>query len=144
MMKQNHWWHTLVDEIWDTQTDVNFPEAELMLLRARFQLNLNEENVMIKYGSIKVVASTFGNKVQKNMDDCRVCVTIIRIESVAGDEAPIECTYAAKENSDIPVPVHGDAIDKGLPASSRAIVSPVASLRDDMWIEFVPHICEGM
>ena len=47
-------------------------------------------------GTIKVVASIFGNKVEKNMYDYRGSITIIHVDSAAGDEGPIMFYAAVK------------------------------------------------
>ena len=143
-MEQQYRWHTLIDQMWEKQAEVNLPVEEFTPVRAHFQLNLDEECVMGNDGTIKVVASIFGKKVQKNMDDYRGSVTIIRIGSAAGGEGPIIFLCAGKDKSCIPVSLRGDLSKKDLPAGSCVVVSPTAYLTDDVWMECVPHICEGI
>ena len=70
------------------QDEVDQPAEKFKLLRAHFQLNLNEECVMGSEGTVKVIASVFGKKVQKNMDDYKGSVSVIRVGSAAGVEGP--------------------------------------------------------
>ena len=123
---------------------MNLPIEEFKPVRAYFQLNLDEECVIGNDGSIKVIASNFGKKVQKNMDDFRGSVTIIRIGSGGGGEGPVIFLCSGKDKSCIPIPLCGDLSKRGLPVGSCVIVSPTAYLTDEVWMECVPHICKGI
>ena len=143
-MEQQHRWHTLIDQIWEKQEEVNLPNEEFKPVRAHFQLNLDEECVIGNDGTIKVIASNFGTKVQKNMDDFRGSITIIRVGSAGGGEGPVIFLCSGKDKSCIPIPLRGDLSKRGLPVGSCVIVSPTAYLTDEVWMECVPHICKGI
>ena len=144
-ISQQHRWHTTIDHVWEKQEEVNLPAEDFKLVCAYFQMNLDEECVMGSDGSVKVVASIFGKKVQNNMDDFRDSVTIIRIGSAGGSEGPVIFLCTAKDKSGIPKQLQGDLSKKyGLPKGSCVIFTPTAYLTDDAWLECVPHICAGI
>lgn len=45
-------------------------------------------------GTVKVISSVFGKKVQKNMDDYKGSFSIIRVGSAAGIEGTIKCNIS--------------------------------------------------
>ena len=61
-MEQQYRWHTLIDQMWEKQEEVNLPTEEFKPVRSHFQLNLDEECVIGNDGSIKVISSNFGKK----------------------------------------------------------------------------------
>ena len=142
--EQQHWWHTLIDQVWEKKEGVNLPAEEFKPLCAHFQLNLDKECVIGNDGTIKVIASIFGKEVQKNMNDYWGSVDIIRICSAGGVEGLIIFLFAGKYKSCIPGPLCDDLSKRGLPAGSCVVVSPTAYLTDDVWMKCVPHICEGI
>ena len=143
-IEQQYRWHTLIDQVWEKQEETNLPSEEFNPVRAHFQLNLDEECVMGNEGTVKVIASIFGKKVQKNMDDYRGSVTVIRVGSAGGGEGPIIFLCAGKDKYAIPPALRGDLSKKGLPIGSCVVVSPTAYLTDEVWMECVPHICKGI
>ena len=63
--------------------------AKFTLVLAQFQLNLDEDRATCNEENVKVVASFFGEKEQKNLDDFRGCTTIVRIKIASGGEGPV-------------------------------------------------------
>lgn len=116
------------------------PSDEFKKNHAYFQLNLDEECVMGSDGSVKVIASIFGKKVQKNMDDYKGSISVIRIGSAAGIDGPVFFLCAGKDESMILSVLCGDLKRHGLPTGSKVICTPTAYLTDDAWIEVVPYI----
>lgn len=51
--------------MWEKQEETNLPSEEFKPIRAHFQLNLDKECVLGNEGTVKVIASIFGKKVQK-------------------------------------------------------------------------------
>ena len=146
-MEQQHRWHSAVDFCWEKQREMNLPKTEFVKKHAFFQLNLNEESVTGSDGTIKVVASIFGKKVQKNMEDFKGSISIIRVGSAAGIEGPIIFLCALKDKKHLPANLQGDLSRHkhfNLPKGSKVICTPTAYLTDDAWLEAVPEICNGI
>lgn len=144
-VEQQHRWHTTIDKCWEKQEEVNQPEDEFKKLHAYFQLNLDEECVMGSEGTVKVISSIFGKKVQKNMDDFKGSISVIRVGSAAGIEGPVIFLCAGKDKRSIPNNLKGDLSKKhGLPKGSRVVCTPTAYLTDESWLKAVPYICEGI
>ena len=144
-VEQQHRWHIVIDDIWEKQAERNLPVEEFKPVRAYFQLNLDEECIMGSDGSVRVISSIYGGKVQKNMDDYRGTITVIRIGSAHGGEGPVIFLCAAKNKSQIPLFLRGDLSEKhGLPPGSCVICTPTAYLTDAAWLECIPHICKGI
>ena len=83
--------------MWEKQEETNLPSEEFKPIHAHFQLNLDKECVLGNEGTVKVIASIFGKKVQKNMDDYRGSVTVIRVGGASGGEGPIIFLCAGKD-----------------------------------------------
>jgi hypothetical protein len=81
-------WHVVIDDVWEAHADVNLPRLDFMKLRAHFMLNLDETGVQLNDGIINIVGSANRKKHEKNMDDCRDSITIIRMGSAAGQTGP--------------------------------------------------------
>ena len=81
-VEQQHCWHIVTDDIWEKQAETNLPVEEFKPVRAYFQLNLDEECNMGSDGTIQVISSIYGGKVQKSMDDFWGTITVTMIGSI--------------------------------------------------------------
>ena len=142
-MEQQYRWHTTVDFCWEQQKEMNFPKAKFVKKHAYFQLNLDEESVMGLEGSIKVIASIFGKKVQKNMDDFKGFVSIIQIGSAAGVDGSIFFLCAAKDKKNVTDNLTGDLSRHkkyNLPKGSKVICTPTAYLTAMIHIDALKNL----
>ena len=124
--------------------EVNLPIKEFKLLQAYFQMNLNKECVMGSNSSVEVIASIYGKKVQKNMDDYRGSVIVICIGSAGGNRGLVIFWCAAKDKSSILKNICSDLSKMGLPKGFCVICTPTAYLTEESWQEAVPHIYAGI
>mmetsp|Transcript_36908 Transcript_36908/g.37375 ORF Transcript_36908/g.37375 Transcript_36908/m.37375 type:complete len:126 (-) Transcript_36908:61-438(-) len=110
-------------------------------LHSHFELILDEECIMgFGFGdSIQV------GKVQKNMDDYWGIITVSRIGSSHGCEGPVIFLCVAKNRSQKLLFLRGDLSKKhGLLPGLCVICTLTAYLTDAVWLECIPHICEGV
>jgi hypothetical protein len=136
-------WHTLVEETWEEHARLNLPALDFMKLRSYFTLNLDETGVQMNDGKVQVIGSSSRKKHEKNMDDARDSITIIRIGSSAGKSGPWIFLLKGKKKlerrslMDLPR-------DYGAPPGSFVIMTPNAYLNDETWIEIAPRLAKGI
>ena len=72
-------WHGLIESVWEEQR---------CMKKSNFLLSLNEKCVMASDGNLKVVGDASRKKQEKNSDDNRDSITIVRIGNAAGESGP--------------------------------------------------------
>ena len=81
-------WHGNIESVWQEQLQLNHPNEEFSALKAHFMCNVDETGVMANLGSIKVMGDLSKRKQEKNTDDCRDSIPIVRIGNAAGSSGP--------------------------------------------------------
>ena len=91
-------WHTLVEHMWDDIIHHNRDVAEeidspayrsaFLKIMEHFIWNLDEECVMAKDGVVRIVGDKLNPKHEANIDDSRVCLTMVRTGNAAGNNGP--------------------------------------------------------
>lgn len=136
-------WHMNIDFCWEEQKRLNLPSALFASSKKYFMMNLDESCIMCSEGNIKVIASANKKKVEKNMDDNRDSITLLRTGSAAGTTGPWiflvrgECEKiesSALKNLD----------KKGCPPGSKVYTAPSAYMTDATWKRLAPQLCKGI
>jgi hypothetical protein len=81
-------WHGTIESVWDEQARLNQPSEEFEVVKEHFTTNLDESNLRGNEGTIKVIASSSKSKTEKNMDDSRDAVTVVRVGAAGGGMVP--------------------------------------------------------
>lgn len=64
------------------------PDGEYVKNRAHFVFNLDETCILAREGALKVIGAADRKKHEKNMDDNRASITIVRVGTAAGNSGP--------------------------------------------------------
>ena len=93
-------------------------------------------------GEIKVIASASRKKTEKRTNETRESITTVRTGFCSGDQAG--CYFLAK----------GKRIERNnfkdlcknfnTPKVSKVIMTPSAYMKDDAWLELLPHLCKSI
>lgn len=134
-------WHGLIESIWEEQALLNLPAEDFMGVRAHFMLNLDETCVMASDGNLKVIADGSRKKQEKNSDDNRDSITIVRVGNAAGNAGPQ--IYLAKGKS-LPHKQLKQIEKLGATKGSKIIMTPSAYMTDEAWANAAPSIAEGI
>ncbi len=117
---------------------MNLPAEDFEQKKAHFMLNLVETCVMASDGNLKVVRDASRKKQEKNSDDNRDSITIVRIGNAAGESGPQ--IYLA----------HGKTLllsklpRLGAPKGSKVVMTPNSYMTDEAWAEAAPSIAQGI
>lgn len=140
-MEQQLCWHSLIDFMNEKVTELNQPAEEFAKVHAHFIGNIDETGVMANSGSVHVIGCSLRKKIEKNMDDCRDSITIVRSGTASGEQDPL-IFLAAGEMMDKTILKDLEAL--GCPKGSTIIMTPSAYMTDETWFKVVPHLCKGL
>jgi hypothetical protein len=87
-MEQQLRWHTAVDHVLKEMQRLNLPSDEYEKVQAHFVGNVDETCMLGNDGTIKIIASRSRSKTEKNTDDFRKSITIVRSGVAAGTSGP--------------------------------------------------------
>ena len=116
-------WHALIESLLEEQKRVNLPAHEFEKVKAHFSGNADETCIMSNEGTIKVVGSAEKKKHEKNMDDSRDSITILRSGLASGTSGP--WIFLAKGKT-LDFGALKNLPKKGAPAYSKVIMTPNA------------------
>ncbi len=134
-------WHGLIESIWEEQVLLNLPAEQFMEVKAHFMLNLDETCMMASDGNLSVIADSSRKKQEKNSDDNRDSITIVRVGNAAGNAGPQ--IYLAKGKA-LPHRQLKHLEKLGATKGSKVIMTPSAYMTDEAWAEAAPSIAEGI
>jgi len=141
-VKQQLRWHACVDDAIEDMRRLNQPHSAFMQVEDHFFGNLDETCLMANAdGSIRVIASASKKKTEQNTDDSRASITSLRVGTAAGTQGPF--IFLAK-GSRIDRPSLKNIFKEQCPSGSSIIVSPLAYVTDEAWLELVPGFCKGI
>ena len=93
-------------------------------------------------GAIKDIASASKKKTEKRTDDTRESITTVRTGFCSGDQAGYYFLAKGKR------PERNNSKDLcknfNAPKGSKLIMTPIAYMTDDAWLELVPHLCKSI
>jgi hypothetical protein len=135
-------WHTLIQETWAEHARLNQPASEFDKLKAHFMLNLDETGIQLNDSIVQIIGSSDRKKHEKNKDDCRESITIIRMGSAAGQTGPWIFLLKGKRNDKSSLKNLEEQY--GAPPGSIVIMTPSAYLNDETWIKIAPLIAKGI
>jgi hypothetical protein len=72
----------------EEQDALNQPSEKFKNLHAHFTINLDKTSVLANDGNIRVIGAADRKKHEKNVDDSRTSITIVRIGSASGTSGP--------------------------------------------------------
>jgi hypothetical protein len=134
-------WHGLIESVWEEQRSMNLPAEDFEQKKAHFMLNLDETCVMASDGNLKVVGDASRKKQEKNSDDNRDSITIVRIGNAAGESGPQ--IYLARGKT-LPLSKLQNLPRLGAPKGSKVVMTPNAYMTDEAWAEAAPSIAQGI
>jgi hypothetical protein len=134
-------WHTVVQFTWEELQRLNQPAEEFEKLKAHFTFNLDETGVMGSEGVLKVIGDRSRKKHEKNVDDNRDSITIVRVGNAAGNNGPLIFLATGKKLENRAL---RNLDRKGHPAGSKVVMTPSAYMTDEAWKELVPTLCKGI
>ncbi len=103
--------------------------------------NLDETCVLASDGNLRVIADKTRKKQEKNNEDNRGSITIVRVGNAAGDAGPQ--VYLLKGKS-IPHKKLEDLERMGAPSGSKVIMMLNAYMTDVAWAEAALHLAGGI
>ena len=107
-----------------------------------FTVNLDESCMMASDGTVKVIGNANKRKQEKNSDDCRDSITVVRTGSAAGIGGPR--LYLAKGKT-LDSPTLSDMPkNHNAPAGSCVIMTPNAYMTTEAWQKGCPILCKGI
>jgi hypothetical protein len=141
-MEQQLRWHTVVEKAIDVLEVRNQPSEEFIPVRSHFWANVDETCVLGSEGVIRVIASKHRKKTEKNMNDFRDSITIVRSGCASGESGP--WIFLAKGKEMTVNSFRNLCRDHKAPPGSKVIMTPNAYMTDDTWLIVVPQLIEGL
>ena len=143
-IEQQFRWHMTIETIWEDHRRFNQPTEEYVKLQPHFQINLDETGVLGSTGILRVVGSAEVKKHEKNTQDNRDSITIVRIGNAAGNSGLWFFLIKQKE-LERDSPLHNLSRNfPGVPPGSKVICTDNAYMTDATWIKLAPDIAKGI
>ena len=87
--KQQFRWHFLIESEWAHLRTVNQPTDAFRPVHAHFQVNIDETCFMCCDGVLRILGDGEKKHHDKNLQDSRVSITVLRCGSAAGTHGPV-------------------------------------------------------
>ena len=142
-LEQQLRWHTTVDEAYAFLLKKNSGHAhtDFRPIMKHFIGNADEACIMANEGTLRVVSSKAKKKTEKNVDDNRMSVTIVRVGT---SEANGPTTFLGKGKKKSASAALIRILKKDAPAGSLLTFNDNAYMTDETWIETSHSMAKGI
>jgi len=131
--------YNVVQYAWEEQNRLNSPKEEFAKVRAHSMLNLDETCVLASEGTKKIVEASKRSKHEKNREDSRESITIVRTGSAGGNSGP--WIFLGK-GVKMDCPTVKYLPKRGAPTGSVVIMTPNAYMMDEAWRVQALNLCK--
>ena len=134
-------WHGVVESMLNDLDSTNLPADAFHPLKPHFICNVDETCIMGSEGTLKIIGDGKRRKHNKNVEDNRDSITLVRVDNAGGHSGPL--IFLAKGKT-MDVPALKDLSKHGAPPHSTIIMTPSAFMTDEAWAKVAPVLAKGI
>lgn len=133
--------HTTYEMAIEQLRNLNGNSEEFKAVEDHFHLNCDESNMRANEGVVKVMGNKAKKKQEKNKDDSRESISVLRAGSSGGSEGPRVYLGSGKE---MPRHLKDFTTNHKAPPGSHVQMTPSGYMTDDAWKRASPEFCKGI